>query len=241
MARRPEGPGGTDLFCLPFLSYGSAEFSRWPRLAGDVRICPLRCPADRDPGWWLERDTFQAQAADLVDDLGSSLPERFALFGHSDSALLAYEVMVALARLGMTAPVRLIVSASPAPQDAWISAPIPTEDELTEQALIACLNIGSTPLPSMLELSTRALRAQATARRKYKTSAPKRLGCPITAITWAGASEASRLPMFGWSECGSTTFVTLDGAEFRYTQAPPSLLRIIEATAGDHPPVPDQA
>ena len=219
--------GGVDLFCLPRAGCGLNQFGRWPPTVGDITVRVLRFPGDYDPLWWAAYASFTAQASDLVADLGESLPGRFALFGHGSSALVAYEAAAELARRGMTAPVRLIVSGSRPPQHARVAGPLPSDSALEEAALVACLEIGGNPLPSLVEASARALRAEAIASRAYEAPAPTWLSCPITAISWAQDSSADQAAMAAWAECGATTFVTLDGSRYRYAQAPPELLKII--------------
>jgi surfactin synthase thioesterase subunit len=233
LIRSTEGRRGTEVLCLPHLSYRAAEFDHWPRtVANDVGISVLRCPADRDQEWWYDHATFQAQAADLIDELRYDLPERFAFFGHDNAALLAYEAAAELERRRMPAPVRIIVSASPAPQDAWVSSPGPSDYDFSAQAVMAVLRVGGSPLPSVVEVCARALRAQAAARRAYRVRNPRRLGCPITAIEWTGAGECGMRVMSGWRECGDTTLVTAEGPAHRYAQAPPDLMRVIASVGG---------
>jgi surfactin synthase thioesterase subunit len=224
---------GAEVLCLPHLSNHSAEFDRWPRATGNgVRISVLHCPADCDQEWWHDHATFPAQAADLIDDLRCALPERFAFFGHGDAALLAYEAAVELERRRMPAPAQLIVSGSPAPQDAWVSTPMPSDEDFAAQAVMALLEVGGSPLPSLVKVCARALRAQAVARRAYRVKHARRLSCPITAIGWSGAEECDVRSMSGWAECGDTTLVSAEGPPHRYAQAPPHLMRVIESVNG---------
>jgi surfactin synthase thioesterase subunit len=226
-----EQHGDIQLLCVPQLINSLAEFGRWPRILGNIRISILHYPAERDTGWWHDRPTFQAQAADLIDDIGGSLPGRFAFFGHGDAALLSYEAALELARRKMPPPVRLIVSASPAPQDSWASSTMPSEDELTERALSTTVYLGSNPLPSIIAGNERALLAHATARMGYRVPASKRLECPVTAICWSDAEGAGLRTILGWRECADTTFVTLPGRELSYTGATPDLLAVIAGLA----------
>lgn len=229
LTRALDRGAGVDLLCLPRAGFGLNQFGRWPRAAGGYEIRALRFPGDHDPLWWPAHASFAAQAADLVDDLEVSLSGRFALFGHGSSALVAYEVAAELDRRGMAAPARLIVSGSEPPQHACARGPLPPDDLLEEEALMACLEIGGNPLPSLVELAVCALRAEALARQAYAVTEPARLGCPITALSWSHDVSAGPAAMAGWSQCGATTFATLEGSRYRYAQAPAELLAAIPA------------
>jgi surfactin synthase thioesterase subunit len=229
--QRLDPSGDTHLFCFPSLGSSATEYASWPRSVGSVRISILRFPTAREPGWWRAHPTFQSQAADLVDDIGRSLPDRFAFFGHGDAALLAYETVVELARRRMTAPTRLVVSASPAPQDAFVEGPLPAEDELVEKMLATSLQLHCNPLPSILNENVRALRGQAIARRRYRVLTPERLDCEITVLCWSETAGLDRSAMGGWSECAEALFVILDGGEFSYAE-PAALLKVIASLGG---------
>lgn len=58
---------------------------------------------------------------------------------------------------------------------------------------------------------------------------PVELACPITAIGWRHDASVDPASMRGWTECGRTTFATLDGTHESFVDAPDALLRLLAA------------
>jgi surfactin synthase thioesterase subunit len=56
---------------------------------------------------------------------------------------------------------------------------------------------------------------------------PPRLDCPITAIGWSEDHDVPFSAMGGWSRCGATTPVVLEGGHHRFTEGPPELLDLL--------------
>jgi surfactin synthase thioesterase subunit len=107
--RQSEAPG-LQLFCLPPASGGASSYRAWrPALKPGIDVIPVELPG---------RETRLAEhavtdAAELVERLADAIqenaPERFALFGHSMGAMLAYELASELSDRGLP-PAHLVVS-----------------------------------------------------------------------------------------------------------------------------------
>ncbi|KAF6261033.1 Alpha/Beta hydrolase protein [Scenedesmus sp. NREL 46B-D3] len=100
------------LFCLPQAGMGAAVFHAWSeRLAPHVQVLPVELPGHasrmREP-----RTTDLCQlSCQIVDALASSFTAgRYALFGHSMGAWVAWEVLQELSRRQLPLPLRLYVS-----------------------------------------------------------------------------------------------------------------------------------
>lgn len=124
-------PAGTDrlrLFCLPYAGGSASAFLPWGQMAGEaMSVCPMEPPGRgtrfhepliRDPHEMVER---------IADALENHVQDRpYALFGHSLGGLLGFEVTRALRRRGLPLPMRLIISATMAPNvprdDVWNEA-----------------------------------------------------------------------------------------------------------------------
>jgi medium-chain acyl-[acyl-carrier-protein] hydrolase len=104
------------LFCFPYAGGGASMFVRWGRqLAPDIEVCPVQLPGRENRMSETCPKRISDVAALAVDALGPYFDMRFALFGHSLGALIAYEVAQRLWAKGAQ-PQRLIVSAHRAPQ-----------------------------------------------------------------------------------------------------------------------------
>jgi surfactin synthase thioesterase subunit len=215
------------LYCLPGVGIGPAQFARWPRSVDGVEIRALQYPGDRDAAWWRRYPTIESRAVDLVDDLADRFDRAFALFGHGGSALVAYEAAVEAGRRGLRAPAALLVSDCAAPRSKRLATLEPSDEHLSEQALIACLETGGNPLPSLVEAGVRALRAESAALGVYDPPPPVALDVPITVVTWLGSPDVDLDAAEGWAECGPVEFLTFEGSRYRYADAPPELLRRI--------------
>ncbi|CAB3754988.1 MULTISPECIES: thioesterase II family protein [Burkholderia] len=119
------------LFCLPFAGGSSAVFNPWRALApAGVHVAPLAVPG-RGAQW---REPLLSQWAPLVDRLLDQVAphvfSRYALFGHSMGALLAFELAHRLRACGLPAPALVVVSACRPPRSAhrlsgvdWLHCP----------------------------------------------------------------------------------------------------------------------
>lgn len=226
--RRAHPPDVVPLFCLPSAGNGDLQFDRWPDMIGQWHTCRIRLPDER-----CDAVDFPSLAAQLVSALTDVLVDRFALFGHESAALLVYEMAVELDRRGMTPPLRLFVSGSPAPQCAQAGVG-ESDDELTERVLAAVVATHGNPLPTVVAAGVRAARADVAALHEYKVTTPVELRSPITAIGWS-AQDVATTALAGWAECGDVELVRLFGARLSYATDPAELVRIMARTDAGRP------
>lgn len=179
------------LICFPFAGGSAAAFAQWPRgLLTEVEVRALQLPA---------RGSRLAEApVDRLDLLMPVMQQALAplcdrplfFFGHSNGALMAYELAAAMQRAagGRKMPylMHTIISAKPAPH-------IPRESlrcEMTDEDLIAELHqFGGTP-PELLahrefmQMMLPAIRADFALSERYRVPAEKTvINCPAS-IWW---------------------------------------------------------
>lgn len=222
-----EQPGAPTVLCLAPPGHGPASFTNWPEAADGIQFAPLQFPGDWDAHWWDGRETVEAQAEDLVAELRLRPYLRFTFFAHGSSALVAYETAVRLADQQWPVLRRLIVSGCSAPQDAYQDGPEPSDDELSVEALRIFSKLRANPLPSLVKMSVRGLRAEARALRAYVAKDRPPLSIPISVVGWRQEANGSQTAMQPWQDCGVVTPVELDGTNFSYAQAPRTLMRIL--------------
>lgn len=114
-------PSPLTLFGLPCAGASAAMYLRWRRrLPSWVQVRPLELPGRGRRLHEATEKTFEALAARLCDELGTYPPQRYALFGHSMGALLAYRIAHCMRVRMQPLPVALLVSACAAPsQQDW--------------------------------------------------------------------------------------------------------------------------
>jgi len=100
------------LFCFAYAGGGASIFVPWiEALAPAYEVCPVQLPG-RESRFAEPLLKDPLQAAELIAEaIAPMCEERYALFGHSLGAILAYEVAQRLRRRGVRKPERLIVSA----------------------------------------------------------------------------------------------------------------------------------
>ena len=108
-------PAPLTLFSLPCAGASSVMYLRWRNdCHHGYRSCRSSCLVGG--GACMKRRTQSGRlAALLCDELGPQLPERYAIFGHSMGALLAYRIAHGLRTGSAPLPVALAVSACVAP------------------------------------------------------------------------------------------------------------------------------
>jgi pyochelin biosynthesis protein PchC len=179
-------PGAVPLFCFPHAGGAASYFHPWSApLAPGIEVLAVQYPGREDRA----AEPCVTNIADLADQihaaLPSSLPRRFAFFGHSMGAILAFEVARRIARQDGHGPAHLFVSGRPSP-------PRHRNRNLHRAgmpALIAELRSHGATDPRLLddsevlELILPAVLADYTASETYRFEPGPPLSCDITAMT----------------------------------------------------------
>jgi surfactin synthase thioesterase subunit len=208
-------------------------YRQWPVEYMGVNFCPVQLPGRENRLREPHFGTYQQLAGMLAEHLARYLDRPYALFGHCSSALAAYETAVRLIVDGLPAPCRLFVSSEVAPQDGPYGSFLEMDDEaLAGQLRTLFATTGGSPSPGFIDMTLGVLRQDLAANGRYHVADPPVLPCPITTISWRQDREVTPELMGGWSACGTTEPVLLDGDHYQFTLAPDELLRQIALGCG---------
>lgn len=209
------------LFCFPYAGGGASVFARWMKdLPPDIEVCPVQLPGREnrisEPCLTGVKDV----AARAAEALAPYFDMRFAFFGHSLGALIAYELAQTLRRTRGAQPQHLIVSAHRAPQSPFPLAPtwqLPDAD--LKRRLV---ELNGTPKevlrhPELLELVLPLIRADFRLDETYThPSDYEPLDCPITVFGGLHDTETSGADLQSWRAVTHARFELrmLDGDHF---------------------------
>ncbi|HEV2999349.1 MAG TPA: alpha/beta fold hydrolase [Solirubrobacteraceae bacterium] len=206
------------LFAFPHAGGGAAEtFGLRRALAPAVELVPVALPG-RDALFREPPLTSHAGAlAYLRGTLFDALEPPFALYGHSMGAHVAFEVARELRRVGRPGPVRLCVSAAPAPQ---FGPPRPYAHLPDDRFVERLRTLGGTPDevladPGLLAFVLPRLRGDFALSESYRYADEPPLDCPIS--VWGGRADAysvERLRAWGEQTRAGFALRMLDGGHF---------------------------
>ncbi|MGW9027998.1 thioesterase II family protein [Streptomyces sp. NPDC055722] len=231
----------TTLVCLPFAGAGASFFRPWQRVAGErLAILPLQLPGrerriDEEP-YTDARTATEGLLGDLRAALAADpgLPCRFALFGHSLGAVLAYELAHRLAaEPGGTELARLFVSGSPHPaeQRTRRATGLPDDAFLARVHEFAGYTHEALDDPEMRELILPTLRADVEMHENYTPAADLPLPAPFTVLRGSHDELVSRDEAAAWAKVAGAGFrsVELPGGHMYLTESAGELLDVVSA------------
>jgi len=229
----PSPPASLRLFCFPYAGGSSAVFREWGKaMPREVEVLAAELPGR---GHRI-KESLVHRMAPLVEGLATAilpfLDKKFAFFGHSMGATLAFELSQLLSTEVGLQPAFLFVSGRNAPH---VPMRKPLTYDLPDKEFIAELcRLNGTPRevlehPELLSFVLPVLRADFELIQTYKFSSKAPLTCPI--IAFAGSKDPDVLPedVEPWSEHthGRFTMTIMPGDHFYLDSLPAQLLQHI--------------
>jgi medium-chain acyl-[acyl-carrier-protein] hydrolase len=169
-----------------------------------IALCPIQPPGREERLFEQPFDRMEPLVAAAVDELLPVLPPRYALFGHSMGAMMAYEVAQSLRERGAPPPAHLFASGAPAPHRAAEIEPI--FDVQPQERFIAALErYGGLPdevlrSRELLALLMPRLRADLAVTGTYLWRERPPLLSPITAFGGQDDATVGRGALEAWRE-----------------------------------------
>ncbi len=193
------------LFCFPYAGGNSAVFSDWgPELGENVEVLGVQPPGRGNR--FLEPPI--ASLREMVDELtGAILPllgKPFIFFGHSNGALICFELARALREQGMAGGLlHVVVSGNPAPQVRSFETVL---HDLPDDLLMEKLReLRGTPEEilqnsELLELFMPVLRADFSIAETHRFVSHPPLPCDVTLFGGRDDHHISQEDLLAWAE-----------------------------------------
>lgn len=232
---RPAPRARLRLLCLPHAGGGASAFRGWAdALPAEVEVCPVQLPGRENRIVEAPFDRMAPLIDALADVIDPFLSLPFALFGHSNGALIGFELARTLRARGRPGPVHLFASGRRAPD---LPAPRPPTYQLPDDAFLDELR-ALDGLPAqilehqeLLSLLLPALRADVTMHDTYEFREQPPLAFPITAYGGLADPRVTRDELQAWSRHTTGPFVIrmFPGGHFYLQDDRPTVLRALSA------------
>ena len=231
--RKPNPQARLRLFCFPYAGGAASVFRNWSDgLPADVEVCPIQFPGR---GTRLMEPPFDELSL-LVEALAAALlpllDKPFALFGHSLGSLVSFELARQLRANHQARPIRLFVSAGPAPQIPHRGPPIHSLPEREFAAELRRLNGTPGELLShkeLMDIVLPSLRADFALYESYRYSSGPPLNCPISTFGGLNDQRVNHDDLEAWRDQTTASFSIrmFPGDHFFLKSTQPLLLRAL--------------
>jgi medium-chain acyl-[acyl-carrier-protein] hydrolase len=223
------------LFCLAHAGGGASAFRGWAdALPPDVEVCPVQLPGRENRIGEPAFDRLEPLVAALAQAVDPWLDLPFALFGHSNGALIGFELARLLRSRGRPGPRHLFASGRRAPDLPADRAPIralPEGEFLAELQELGGLPPALLEHRELLELLVPTLRADVAIHETYDFAEAPPLECGITAYGGVADPKVSRAQLEAWGRHTAGPFVMREfpGGHFYLQEDRPAVLRTLSA------------
>lgn len=232
MRSNPKPNARLRLFCFPYAGGGASLFATWGRmLTADIEICAIQLPGREN----RLNESPLVEWTELLDHLERAikpfLDKPFAFFGHSNGAMISFELARRLQ--AQYPPSYLFAAGCPAPQLPNLTSPLHT---LSDVDFIAGLQQRYQNIPQavlqekeVMALFLGVLRADLTLFETYHYIDRTPFNCPLSVFGGLQDKTTGREKLTAWSKQTSITFTQrmLPGDHFFLKSAQQPLLNFI--------------
>jgi medium-chain acyl-[acyl-carrier-protein] hydrolase len=231
--RKPNAMARIRLFCFAHAGGAASTFRTWSdSLPIDIEVCPIQLPGRGARLVEPPFSDFRPLVEALAEALVPLLDRPFAFFGHSLGSLVGFELARRLRSHHQKRPVRLFVSAAPAPQ-------IPHRDrsisKLPEKEFLSELRrLNGTPREllnhrELMDIAFPLLRADFALYESYRYSSELPLECPISVYGGLDDQTVKYRDLQRWRDqtSASSSIRVFPGDHFFLRTTEPLLLRTL--------------
>ena len=199
---RPNPTARVRLFCFPYAGAGASVFYTWPQtLPAEVEVCPVQLPG-REARLMEKPYSAMPELVEKLDEmLTPYLDMPFAFFGHSNGAIMSFEMARRFRRQGRTLPLHLFLSGRPA---AHLPSRHPVIHHLPEPEFIDQLRrLEGTPEEvlnnkEIMQLLIPLLRADFSLAETYQYQEEPPLEIPFSAYGGATDKDVNEDEVAAW-------------------------------------------
>jgi medium-chain acyl-[acyl-carrier-protein] hydrolase len=191
------------LFCFPPAASDSSIYRPWAtELPPEIEVRALSLPGRGRRMQEPPCPTMATLRESIAAAIEPELSLRFAFFGHSLGAMVAFEVALLLRTRGLPSPARLVVSGCPAPSEPL---PYPPLHRLPDRDLIEALaSLEATPAQvladtELMDLLLPMIRADLAIGETYVFAGQAPLHCPISVLGGEDDPLVSRAMLEAWA------------------------------------------
>jgi medium-chain acyl-[acyl-carrier-protein] hydrolase len=201
-------------------------------LPADVEVCPIQLPGRGTRLMEPPYSRLSLLVEALIQALLPLLDKPFALFGHSLGSLVSFELARQIWVSHQVRPVRLFVSAGPAPQIPRRNSPIHDLPEKEFMAELRRLNGIPAELLSnkeLMDIVLPSLRADFALFESYRYLSGPPLNCPISTFGGLSDNRVNHDDLEAWRDQTTLSFTIrmFPGDHFFLKSTQPLLLRAL--------------
>lgn len=232
---RPTPGARLRLFCLPHAGAGASVFRNWAEaLPAEVEVCPVQLPGRENRIAEPAIDRVPPLVEALTDAVSPWLDRPFAVLGHSNGAMIGFELVRELRRRGRPGPLHLFASGRRAPDVAARTPPIhqcPDDVFIAELKALGGMPDALLEHPELIELLVPLLRADVALHETYAFVEEPPLETPITAYRGETDPKVTLEDVEAWARHtrGPFTLRTFPGGHFFLQDDRASFLRTLSA------------
>jgi medium-chain acyl-[acyl-carrier-protein] hydrolase len=231
--RPARGMPALRLFCFPHVGAGASTFNQWQSawMQGNVELWTVRLPGREQR---LSETPFRRMGPlveAIYEAMAPQLSGRYAFYGHSLGAIVAFEMARKIRIQGGQGPIRLLVSAHSAPQ---VGLRRPPFHKLPDKEFVDVLrSLAGTPQEALenedlMGLLMVALRADFEVDETYSYEEGQPLECPISAFGGIDDPDVSQANLAAWRAQTSRQFSLhmMEGDHFFIFRSPDFVNRL---------------